>query len=232
MPTGKEHLCVLGAGNGADLDLTHLLAAFSGLTLVDLDEDALNRAREMLTSRPNGGPRAVRAGGARLAFKGGVDVTGWHGPLSEDAGDGPLPPPSVERLAALTEQAPARVAREVTGSETGRAFDVVLSTGLLSQLSTPFYRRFLMSASEWQVVHGLLALGHLSVMENLLKPGGTGLLVVDVASSRQHPFLSAYLEPGTWDDLAQEVQRRAGLETDLETDLETTLPCSRTHWSL
>src|SRR3954453_9038196 len=62
---GRSRLCVLGAGNHNDLDLTALLSAHREEDLVDIDSAALVRgaARQGVAKHP------------RLHLHGGVDVT-------------------------------------------------------------------------------------------------------------------------------------------------------------
>src|SRR5690349_16211189 len=69
---GRSRLCVLGAGNHNDLDLTALLSAHREVHLVDIDSEALVRgaARQGVAKHP------------RLHLHGAVDVTATLGILS------------------------------------------------------------------------------------------------------------------------------------------------------
>src|SRR5262245_38563272 len=69
----RSRLCVLGAGNTNDLDLTTLLSAHREVHLVDIDSESLARgvARQGVAKHP------------RLHLHGGVDVTATLGVLSD-----------------------------------------------------------------------------------------------------------------------------------------------------
>ena len=49
---GKPTLCVLGAGNGNDLDLAKIAPQFSEIRLVDLDPTALGRVKDRYADQP------------------------------------------------------------------------------------------------------------------------------------------------------------------------------------
>src|SRR6185437_4823832 len=70
---GRSRLCVLGAGNTNDLDLTALLTAHREVHLVDIDSQALalGVARQGVAKHPG------------LHLHGGVDVTAMLGVLSD-----------------------------------------------------------------------------------------------------------------------------------------------------
>src|SRR3954470_15952991 len=63
---GDERLCVLGAGNAYDLELERLLTRFAEVHLVDIDAEALGRARERV-------PQGARS---RLFAHAPVDLSG------------------------------------------------------------------------------------------------------------------------------------------------------------
>ena len=114
LAAGGGTLAVLGAGNSNDLDLARLAEAFREIHLVDLDGDALGRARAR--QRPDVAER--------LVLHGGVDLSGALGALPAYA----RTPPTEEALAALPGLAVARVLAALPGP-----FDAVVSTCCLGQ---------------------------------------------------------------------------------------------------
>lgn len=163
LATGGQ-LCVLGAGNCNDLDLPRLLNAFEKITLVDIDAAALEAAVR----------RQQVAGHERLDLRGGVDLTG----VSARMGDWPTRPPTAEQV----EQCLRAVATSPR-PEIGGPFDVILSPCILSQIClyatdalgrghprTPDLRREIRQQ-------------HLRQMVEWLAPGGTGILVIDLAQA-------------------------------------------------
>ncbi len=160
-----DGLCVLGAGNGDDLDLGVLVREFQEVHLVDLDVEALGRAAARL-------PGPARP---RVHLHGGVDLSGLLDTV-ESWGD---------RQGALAVD-PAAAAEAIAGP-LGRRFDVVLSSAVLSQLCVPLYRHLARQAAEWQALMALVGQIHLHTMAALLRPGGTGVLVGDVLYGRRVP---------------------------------------------
>jgi hypothetical protein len=163
-------LCVLGAGNGSDLDLPALGDRFASIHLVDLDGEALARCRD-------GAPAAVRD---RLVLHAGVDLSGFSDHL--DAWGDAFP--SEAELARAAQPAIQGVLRAI-----GRTFDVVASTCVLSQLAVPYHRTWLLPAASWASLHAAVTAVHLATLVGATRPGGAGLLVFDVLSSRVAPGL-------------------------------------------
>jgi hypothetical protein len=162
-PSGR--LCVLGAGNCNDIDLSALLAAFAEVHLVDLDRQALDRGiHRQLGLAPIG-----------VHLHGGVDVTGVWGRLAQHAAAGDWPSIAGDDLALMA-------ADPVVGELPG-PFDVVVSTGMLSQLieatvSTVPERL----PGYWELLLAIRT-GHLRLAARLAAPDGRGLLVTDFVSS-------------------------------------------------
>jgi hypothetical protein len=73
----------------------------------------------------------------------------------------------------------------------GRRFDVVVSTCALSQLAVPYHRAWILPAAAWAQLHDATSAVHLSTLAGATEPGGAGLLVFDVLSSRRVPELRA-----------------------------------------
>ena len=113
--TTSERLCVLGAGNAYDLDLTELLTVFAEVHLVDIDADAVNGARARV-------PESQRH---RVLTHAPVDLSGWFQHLERW---GRMQVTPQELMAA-----PAAGARGIAAALPG-PFDVVVSTCLLTQL--------------------------------------------------------------------------------------------------
>jgi hypothetical protein len=163
-------LAVLGAGNGSDLDLPALAARFASLHLVDIDGEALERCR-------GGAPASIRE---KLVLHPEIDLSGF-GDRIDEWGDAF---PAAAELGAAAQPAIGRVLRAL-----GRPFDVVVSTCALSQLAVPYHRAWILPASDWTNLHAAVAAVHLATIVGATKPGGTGILVFDVLSSRTAPAL-------------------------------------------
>jgi hypothetical protein len=192
--TGGD-LCVLGAGNGSDLDLPALAERFATIHLVDLDGEALERCRA-------GAPTALAD---RLVLHPGVDLSGFTGHL--DAWGDAFPGDA--ELGRAAQPAIHGILRQL-----GRTFDVVASTCALSQLAVPYHRAWLLPASSWAALHAAVAAVHLATIAGATKPGGAGLLIFDVLSSKVAPALRD-LGP---DDVAAFVARHAAEGGRLEPD--------------
>ena len=167
---GAKRLCVLGAGNCNDVDLKVVLDGFAHVTLVDIDGAALSQAvrRQGVEAVP------------KIRLYGGVDLTGIADlfPAWERSR------PNAEGVAAG-----ARRALDAPAPDVGGPFDVVLSPCLLSQLVG--YASDVLGRSHPARRELLLALRtrHLRTVVDLIAPGGTGVIVCDIASSDGSPEL-------------------------------------------
>jgi hypothetical protein len=160
-----SRLCVLGAGNANDLDLTALLSDHHEVHLVDIDSEALLR----------GAQRQGVANHPRLRLHGGVDVTATLGVLSDWTPKSELGPADFDAMAAWPA---SRTALVLPGG-----FDRVASTCVLSQiLETATYS---LGKDHRQLADARAALlaGHLRLMARLAAPGGEAVLVAEVTSS-------------------------------------------------
>jgi len=169
-PTGA--IAIFGAGNGSDLDLPRLLDTFREVHLVDLDGEALERARNELTA-------ALRA---RVIPHAPVDLSGFMSHLDQWG-------ESLPDDATLGQTAFA-AARAIVAA-LGRDFDVVLSTGVLSQLIVPFHRAWIASRANWERLDAAIVAVHLATLVLSTRAGGRGVLAFDVLSSKDAPALSA-----------------------------------------
>jgi hypothetical protein len=170
-PGGR--LVILGAGNMNDLDLGAVAAAFEEIHLVDLDAEALGR----------GMGRQVEALRVKLTGHAPVDVTGSLERLKRYV----KAAPSASDLDALI-QAPLAVLPALPGP-----FDVVVSDCLLGQIMHSC-RRAMGESPHLGVVAQAAAMGHLHLLGQLCRPGGTVLLVTDTVSSETYPL------DELWDD--------------------------------
>jgi hypothetical protein len=169
--TARPRLCVLGAGNCNDVDLQALLAAFAEVHLDDIDGAAIDAAAK----------RQAVAAHPALRLHGGVDLTGIADVFP---GWEKSPPPAAEVEAA------ARRATERVVPDVGGPFDVVLSPCLLSQLVG--YAGDVLGRGHPRRRELLVALRtrHLRTVVDLLAPGGSAVVVCDVASSTGYPELN------------------------------------------
>jgi hypothetical protein len=174
--SGRGRLCVLGAGNGNDLDLPALLAAHREVHLVDLDREALilGAGHQGVSDHP------------ALRLHGGLDVTGM---LDAIATWDPLASIGPETLSALADWPAGLFAMALPGP-----FDRVASTCLLSQLINTASHALGAGHPQLKSVARAIRVGHLRLLARLASPGGEVVLITDVASSETFPALS------TWPD--------------------------------
>jgi hypothetical protein len=175
-------LCVLGAGNGNDLDLDLLAKRFAALHLVDLDADALRFARD----------RQTPTTAARIVAHGGVDASNLAMAEMEDVG-------GEAWLAALRE--PPKLALPAP-------FDVVASTGLLTQLFEAV--SLLLGEDHPRLLDAIAAVrrAHLRLVLDLLAPGGVGVVIVEIVSSDTFPGLRDLPEDALPATIARLIQQR------------------------
>jgi hypothetical protein len=165
-------LAVFGAGNASDLELAWLVERFDEVHLLDLDEQALARARARHTlPYPD-----------RLVLHASVDFSGFLQHL-DDWGES-FPEPAA--LGAAAVEAAGRLVREL-GS-----FDVTLSTCVLSQLGLPFRRAWVASRSNWAHLSSAIMGVHLATLAGTTRRAG--VLVCDVATSQRVPELDGFRE--------------------------------------
>ncbi len=163
-------LAVLGAGNASDLELGWLVERFDEVHLVDIDGQALERARARhAISRPE-----------RLVLRPVVDLSGVLGHL-DDWGDA-FPEPAV--LGRVAVEAAAQLVREL-GS-----FDVTLSTCVLSQLLLPFRRTWVASRTTWGHLTSAVTSVHLATLAGMTTRAS--VLACDVQTSERVPELDRF----------------------------------------
>jgi hypothetical protein len=161
-------LCVLGAGNAYDLELDALLAAFAEVHLVDIDAQALARARN----------RVAPEARARLFVHAPVDLSGMFHELERWA--------RMEVTAQELMVAPARGAKLIAAALPG-PFEVVVSSCLLTQLQLSLLQLLGDQHQLFVALRELLTLTHLRTLSALTSPAGHALLVTDLCDDSAFP---------------------------------------------
>lgn len=162
-------LCILGAGNCFDVDLGQLATRYAEVHLVDVDAQALERAR--LRQPPHIQQRVV--------CHAPLDLSGLHDRLERWA-QFALTPDEVMNHAAVTSKA----LRE----RIGRRFDVVLSACMLSQMQLSLVRGLGDQHRLFRAVRWTLNATHFRSLAELTVSGGKALFVTDVTEARIHPL--------------------------------------------
>ncbi len=195
----QGRLCALGAGNCNDLELALLLDAFAEVHLLDIDPAAPAQAAQ----------RQGVADHVGLVIHAPVDLTGI-----------------ADLVSGWKKQRPTVADAHVADRQSANAptpdlkvsFDVVLSSCVLSQIvgyatdalggdKHPGFRDLVLA----------IRARHLRIMLDLLKPGGTGLLVCDLVSSDSQADLRRVPEhelPGLVSKLARDGNFFSGLFPD------------------
>lgn len=166
-------LCVLGAGNCNDLDLTLLSERFAEVHLADLDSAALGSAvsRQGVADLPS------------IRLHGNCDVSGVLEQLSSWSPDRWPSRPELARVMQAAETFP--------GPEVPGPFDAVASVCLLSQLTEAIASSLGENHPQFLDLVRLVRQRHLRLLVELAAPGGFGALVTDVVSSETAPELPA-----------------------------------------
>jgi hypothetical protein len=161
-PSRRPTICILGPGNANDIDLKQIAHDFESVTLVDVDEAAVERAMSSLD-------HDVLSQINRCCP---VDLTGVLPVLESWRRTGR---PHDSQLSAVR-----RTARSAPRPTT-ETFDVVASTCILTQLIDAVYMSLPMR--DPRSVELLMAVRdrHLEMILELLNPGGVGVLVTDFA---------------------------------------------------
>lgn len=166
-PNGR--LCLLGAGNGNDVDLVALAGAFAEVHLVDVDREAVARARERV-------PVALRD---RVRLHAPVEVSGsWDFLETWSRRSAPA-----ETLGAEVAPAVARVLSALPGP-----FDVVVSCCMLTQLQLVLLDVVDDRHPAFDALRTLTNAIHVRVLAGLTAPGGRALLFTDLTSDATYPF--------------------------------------------
>jgi hypothetical protein len=165
-----DRAAVLGAGNCNDLDLPALASRFGAIHLIDIDEEALRRARD----------RQLPATAASLILRAPLDLSGAWVDLSQYRSRRP----TAAELSDILVASPERVARALP-----EKFDVVLSACILSQILHGCGVALGADHPDLGAVREAISLAHLRLLVQLVRPGGRGVLVTDTCSSLLYPSL-------------------------------------------
>jgi hypothetical protein len=167
-------ICVLGAGNCNDLDLNWLTQIFQQVHLVDLDSSALE----------NGVRQQKPEASVRIHLHAPIDLSGIADLLNQRH------PPRLKEMeideCSRQLQQPLQIE---LGAQNG-GFDVVLSPCLLSQLLIAVRDAIGSDHERYPAMSSAVRKRHLRMMTQLLRPGGRGILAVDVASTENFPGLA------------------------------------------
>jgi hypothetical protein len=161
-------VAILGAGNCNDLDLDRLAAVFDAIHLVDLDDEAVRRARA----------RQHQTVAAKLAVHAPIDLSGALDQLPRLRGKDV----SLAQLDALARRAQGSVATALP-----QRFDTVVSACLLSQIMHGCYVA-LGEHPQLGAIGDALATAHLRALLDLARPGGRVVFVSDMVSSDTYPL--------------------------------------------
>jgi hypothetical protein len=167
-------LGVFGAGNCSDIELEQLAVQYRAVHLIDLDAEALERARE----------RQSPAARARIVTHGGIDLSGFLDRFETWEG---LPNP--EQLGPLAVTCAKQILKQLA-----QTFDVTVSTCVLSQLVQPYRQCVILSGTEWVSLDAALTGLHLTTLAGATRSGGHGLIIFDVLSSDRVPRLDEFRE--------------------------------------
>jgi hypothetical protein len=164
-------LCILGPGNGNDIELESLAQEFERITLVDVDETAVARAVGRLDKYGVHGVKQFSP----------VDLSGIL-PVLE----------SWMRHRNPTDAEISAVVRSARGAPRPNvgSSDVVASTCMLTQLIDSVYMA--LPTEHPRCVELVMSVRdrHLEIILELLKPGGVGVLVTDFVATETAPELA------------------------------------------
>jgi hypothetical protein len=166
---------VLGAGNCNDLELDQLAARYGQVELADLDAEALARARD----------RQPANVAEKIVLRAPVDLSGALGRLERfrrrALGPGELGALSGESAAAVLAALPAGA-------------DTVVSSALLSQIVHTCDRVLGAAHQQLEIIACALVVAHLRALAQLVRPGGTVVLVTDTVSSETYALEELWAE--------------------------------------
>lgn len=169
--TRNGRLCVLGAGNCNDVDLSALLGYFEQVHLVDLDKNALQ----------SGISRQGYGNSEQVHVHGDVDVTSVADRLANWS---PEHAPSNADLEACL-----RISSSCRDLGLSGPFDTVASVCLLTQLLSSIVMTLGEEHPRYLEMVMRIRARHLQLLMELLRPGGTAVLVTEIVSSSTFPDL-------------------------------------------
>lgn len=167
--SGEGRLCLLGAGNANDVELETLAGRFREVHLVDIDDEALARARARL-------PAAARD---RVILRAPFDLSGLFDRLEGWAATAPE--------ASVVSAAIDPAVRRILGGLSG-PFDLVVSACLLTQLQLILLQVVGDRHPRFDDLRMAINRIHVQALAGLIGAEGVGLLVTDLTSSRTYPL--------------------------------------------
>ena len=177
--TRAGQLAILGAGNGNDLALEEIAGRWDRVHLVDIDAEAIERARQ----------RQPEEVASRLVLHAPVDLGGGLTEVGKFRRRAATP----TELGAL----PGAATRAALASVPER-FEAVASTCILSQLVHGCQQLLGPDHDQIQEIACAVVVAHLRVFTQLLAPGGVGLLVTDMVSSDTYPLEELWGQQSPW----------------------------------
>jgi hypothetical protein len=187
-PDGAK-VAILGAGNCNDVNLAELAKIAAQVHLVDVDDEA--QAAAVGRESPEVAAKVIRH-----CF----DLTGVLDLFSGWKTAAPLLPQLQQLTGASAEKACAKLPAP---------FEVVVSSGVLSQLMWACSQALGTSHPALGPIASHVAVGHLRTMVELVRPGGRAVLVTDVVSSLTHPVVQRVREIGEDRALREFDERRS-----------------------
>jgi len=189
-------LCVLGAGNCNDVDLKRISSRYREVHLVDLDTGALEA----------GVIRQELAHAQRVCVHGNVDVTRVANLLAQGTPDNPISDADLDQcLWSSASLKPLEISAPV---------DTVASVCLLSQLLDATAKTMGQRHPRYVEMTMHLRSRHLKLLVDLVRPGGTAVLVLDFVSSLTCPDLP-YVPEHLLQEKAVELIRQQNFFTGL-----------------
>lgn len=172
-PTEQGRLCVLGAGNCNDLELSELTKAYAEVHLVDLDEAAVSGGvAAQDPAQPN-----------RIHVHGGIDLAGCNEIVSSWTPERSPAAADIQRCLATVTSCPA--------PQLPAPFNVVASVCLLTQLIDSVSISLGSGHPSFMELLTRVRRRHIRLLLELLQPGGTAILITDFVSSVTCPALAA-----------------------------------------
>lgn len=162
-------ICILGAGNCFDVDLTRLCEVFAEVHLVDIDRDALDGAKKRLSASL----------AKKVFLHGSVDISGANKILEDWRNLDVTPEALLEFPALATLETTARLPAD---------FDCVVSSCVISQILLTCTR---VLGEQHPLLHACLItllVTHLRLLIALAKPMGRALWITDVTSNEIAPL--------------------------------------------
>jgi hypothetical protein len=172
-PGGTGRLCLLGAGNANDVDLSRLAGAYQEIHLVDIDAEALGRARERLSETER----------ARVFSHAPVELSGMFGDFDAWTGAAPRFAANRDELAQAARSAARAVASRLPGM-----FDTVASCCMLTQIQLSLRNLIGDRDRAFPTLRAAMNAIHVRVLTALIGPRGRALLATDMASSTSWPL--------------------------------------------